>query len=660
MDDQAIAEQEKPKELVYAEQLISQNEYNEALQVVAKLGKREDVPLYHKVSAFIIQARMLMFLGKHERSIKITEKAYEESLKLGNSLQTIDALNLMALVNNWQGKFDKSYEIIKKSEEIFKNLTKESTVDYIRAEAYLNFIKGYLESLNDANKGLEYLNYSISLWNKIDFPLGKAMTIMCIGLTLYNSKGELDQSIKHLEQALKIVTDINSKYGIAFVQQHLGASYSYKGDINRSIDYFQKSLKLYTEINNKPQIANLHCEIGDIMREKGEFDEALQYVEKALAIYKELGSSFSRGLFSPLGLAIGISIEKDDINLAYDYLKEVKQINEEFKLPLIDQWISFYNSLILKKSSRTRDRANAEELLKKILSNPNIWSFAIKINALIHLCDIYLGEFRNTNNLEVLEDIKPLIENLINIAQKSNSYSILCETFILQARLALITLEVKKARRYLTQAQELAKKYGMDLLAMKISNEHDELLNQLNIWESLKQSNSSIAERIKFTNLGDQIDIMLHRYVDESIKLSEEKPILVLITSKGGTPVFSKSFKEDFSFKDHLWSGFLTAFNSFCDEMLSEGLDRAKFGDYTLIMKSITPFLVFYLFKGQSYLAQHKMKTFIDKVKNDEIIWQTFKNYYQQNQEVQLKDIPILDEVLTQTFLSDYVLESLK
>jgi hypothetical protein len=154
--------------------------------------------------------------------------------------------------------------------------------------------------------------------------------------------------------------------------------------------------------------------------------------------------------------------------------------------------------------------------------------------------------------------------------------------------------------------------------------------------------------------------MMLHRYVDESIKLSEEEPILVLITSKGGTPLFSKSFKEDFYFRDHLWGGFLTAFNSFCDEMLSEGLDRVKFGEHTLIMNTVSPFLVFYLFKGQSYLAQHKMQNFIERIKNNETIWKTFKKFYQNNQEVQLKDIPLLDEVLTQTFLSNDIIESFK
>ena len=142
------------------------------------------------------------------------------------------------------------------------------------------------------------------------------MTIMCIGLTLYASKGQLDQSIKHLEQALKIAMDINNKFGTAFVLGHLGNSYSLKGDINRSLNFYQKSLKLYTEIKNKPQIAYLHCQIGELMREKGDFDQALKYLEKSLAIYEELGSSFLRGFFGPLVLAVEISIEKNNINLA--------------------------------------------------------------------------------------------------------------------------------------------------------------------------------------------------------------------------------------------------------------------------------------------------------------------------------------------------------
>lgn len=648
MNDQSIMGEVKPEELMIAEDLSDQSKYTEALNVLKEFVKKDNVPRYYRVYGLLLQSRLLMFVGKHEECLKISEEAYNESLKLGRNLITVEALNLRALVYNWRGIMDKSGELMRKSEELFNTFTKESTADYIRTEANLNMIKGFLISRKNVDKGLELLNYSLSLWDKLDLHLGKAMTMMCIGLALYISKGELDQSIKYFEQGLEIAENLNQKYGIAFLLNHLGNSYFYKGEINRSLYFYQESLKLYEEINNKAFEAGTYAQIGNILGEKGKYDEALKYIEKSIEILRDIGELFR--ILSPLGSAIEISLYKGDIDLANKYLDKLKQINNHFKNTIIDLWVIFYDALILKRSQRTRDKAKAEDLLLTLLERVE-GSFGLKIEALIQLCDLYLTELQSTNNLEVLDDIIPIINNLLEIAKNSHSHLILCETYILKAKLALITLDIKEARKYLTQAQKIAKKYGLDQLALEISNQHDELLKQLNTWENLQKSNASIAERIKFTRIGDQIDNMLHKHVDESLKASEENPVIILITSKGGTPIFSKSFEEDFSFEDHLWSGFLTAFNTFSYEMLSEGLDRAKFGEYTLIMKSVAPFLVFYLFKGQSYLAQNKMQNFIDKIKDNEEIWITFQNFYKRNQEVQIHDIPPLDDLLTQTFL---------
>ncbi|MEE9378755.1 MAG: hypothetical protein V3V33_12055 [Candidatus Lokiarchaeia archaeon] len=43
-----------------------------------------------------------------------------------------------------------------------------------------------------------------------------------------------------------------------------------------------------------------------------------------------------------------------------------------------------------------------------------------------------------------------------------------------------------------------------------------------------------------------------------------------------------------------------------------EGLDRAKYGEYTVLMKSVDTFLVCYLFKGQSFLPKQKLAYFAD------------------------------------------------
>lgn len=653
MSDQVRSVEEKPEELMFAEQLVSENKYTEALKVTIELGKKKNIPLIHKVSTLIIQARMLYFLGKYEDSIKIAEQAYEESLRLGKSLKTVEALNNMALINNWQGRFDKSYELIKKSEDVFKTLTKESSVDDIRVEAYLYFIKGYLVFLNDANRGLEYLEYSLTLWNKIDFPLGKAMTITCIALTLYASKGQLDRSIKHLEQALKFAIDANSKYGTAMVHVHLGNSYFYKGDINHSLKFYQKSLKIYTEINNKPQTASLNCLIGELMREKGDFDQALKYLEKSLEIYEELGSSYLRGLFGPLVLAIEISIEKNDINLANEYLERLKQINEQLNFPLMDLWVSYLDSLILKSNPRTRDKAKAEELLKAILvESDKAEFFELNINTLIQLCDLYLTELRTTNNLGVLEDINPIINRLLDIAENSHSYSVLCQTYILQAKIALLIKDIKSARQFLTQAQAIAEKYDLNLLAMKISDEHDELLKQLSMWEKLKDIDISIDQLMKEVRLDDQMKSMIRKHV-ESQEPQNEQPVLLAIISKEGYMVFSNPFTADMTFDADRIGDFLSSFNTLSDQIFYEDLDRVKFIDYTILMKAIDSLTISYIFKGKSYLAQQKLTHFFEGMEKNPNITETLNSAIQNRQILGIKEIPIIEDLITESFLSD-------
>ncbi|GAG60342.1 unnamed protein product, partial [marine sediment metagenome] len=82
MNDQEIEEEEKPEELIFAEHLIVENKYTEALQVLTKLVKKDKLLLNHKVSCLCLQARLFMWIGKLEFSIKISKQAYEESLSL--------------------------------------------------------------------------------------------------------------------------------------------------------------------------------------------------------------------------------------------------------------------------------------------------------------------------------------------------------------------------------------------------------------------------------------------------------------------------------------------------------------------------------------------------------------------------------------------------
>ncbi|MFX0180755.1 MAG: hypothetical protein ACFE78_11225, partial [Candidatus Hodarchaeota archaeon] len=216
---------------------------------------------------------------------------------------------------------------------------------------------------------------------------------------------------------------------------------------------------------------------------------------------------------------------------------------------------------------------------------------------------------------------------------------------------ALIALDLKKARRLLTKGQQIAEKYGISLLAMKISNEHDELLKQLNMWENLKESTPSLKERMEFARLSEQMENMFRKRVIEAPELLDEEPVLLLIVSEGGRPIFSQSFVKDQVFEDYLFGGFFTTINSFISDKFSEGLDRAIFGEHTLLMNSVSPFLMCYVFKGQSYSAQQRITYFIDKLQSDELVWQTFDKFYQVNKEIQINDIPSLKTLINEIFI---------
>ncbi|MFX0007583.1 MAG: hypothetical protein ACFFAV_12750, partial [Candidatus Hermodarchaeota archaeon] len=112
-----------------------------------------------------------------------------------------------------------------------------------------------------------------------------------------------------------------------------------------------------------------------------------------------------------------------------------------------------------------------------------------------------------------------------------------------------------------------------------------------------------------------------------------------------------QSFTQDKTFEDHLFGGFFTAINTFINEIFSEGLDRVSFGEYTLLMNSISPFLMCYVYKGQSYSAQNRIKSFIKEIESNKELWDDFNKFYQKNQKIHIDDIPSLKPLIKEIFM---------
>jgi hypothetical protein len=136
-----------------------------------------------------------------------------------------------------------------------------------------------------------------------------------------------------------------------------------------------------------------------------------------------------------------------------------------------------------------------------------------------------------------------------------------------------------------------------------------------------------------------------------SLETSSEEPVVLLIMNEGGIPIFSHVFSEDWSFENDLISGFLSAINSFSGELFSEGLDRAKFGEHTIVMKPMQSFSVSYLFKGQSYKALKRIYNFIYQIQNTNEIWNEIDFSNRMSKITNMDRIPQLKTVIESIFI---------
>jgi len=119
-------------------------------------------------------------------------------------------------------------------------------------------------------------------------------------------------------------------------------------------------------------------------------------------------------------------------------------MRDQYDRKYIDVVYRVDNAILLKNNPRTLYRGRAEEILKQVVEEEFDY-YDIAIIALLNLCDLLIFDLRNTEMLEIIDELNSYISKLINIAEKNHSFLILAETYLLQARVALLTLDLRGA-----------------------------------------------------------------------------------------------------------------------------------------------------------------------------------------------------------------------
>lgn len=302
---------------------------------------------------------------------------------------------------------------------------------------------------------------------------------------------------------------VNLERDLALSLSRISDVYRKKSELDKTLEYAQQSLMVCEKIGDKIGIAWTLEEIGELYRKKGDMNKALEFNQRCLAIREELEDNelIARSLYR----LVSTTIDHGDWELANHYLNHLQQISTEDISPLITQQYWVAKALVLKTSSRSHHQKQAEEIFNQVIIDKKMNS-KLSVVVLLNLCELLLTKIRVSNNPEYLRDIQDYIDQIQVIATQTDSYWLLSEIYVLQFKLALLNLNLKDARHFLTQGKQLIEAYEFHQLTPQIISEYDTLLEQLSQWDALIGYKISLSERLKLAAFDKQLLHIIHNY----------------------------------------------------------------------------------------------------------------------------------------------------
>ena len=284
---------------------------------------------------------------------------------------------------------------------------------------------------------------------------------------IYAFKGNLALCFKDAKETLRIAQLYDDMRGFSYGASALGKYYWLSGDLDKALLHFDRAIRLSEE--------NLN--------------DQMDFFRLAVQLY----------------YATFVSIDKEDLERAKKYFKRLEEIRELNPANFfINEPYRGAKALLLKSSIRSRDRVMSEDLFRELIEDDRV-DFFHKLIAQSGLCELLLVELRLSNDINIISEIKPLIENLIGMAQTSGLYYFLIEVYILHGKLALIMFDIESSRRYLTQARRMAERHGFIGFAEEIAGLHEAMMERLDKWEQLEKADAPLSERMELARFDDHL-----------------------------------------------------------------------------------------------------------------------------------------------------------
>jgi tetratricopeptide (TPR) repeat protein len=555
------------------------------------------------------------------------------------------------------GKYSDALKYALDSYKIYEKLNEEtSTGDFNEIRSIHNKLSMIYLRLGNLDKNLEHGSKSLNYSKKIGDKFSAAYAYFLIGWG-YNGKGMLQKALECGFEAYNIFSEMGESFGAAWGALIIADSYRKKGELNKALRYYSEAEEIYREYGNEFSLARTKQGIGIVYREKGMLEQAENNFKESLDSFianidyspQRPGRDIARSLY----YLILISLERNNNSQSIAYLKQLEEFTkQEVGNKLVEHRYSVSKGVFLSRSKDKKNIIKAERLFNQVIDE-DIAEIEITVMAIYAQCEINIRKIQETKSgTEILQQSKKLLQRLVNIAERENSFIILAEAYLLQSQIALLEVEIETAEKLLIKALQIAEEKEINVLAIKISNVYDMLLGHLDKWEEFTSYLPSITERLEMTSIEEMLDQLLRfQSLLSNVKIQKEKPALFFIIDNKETTIFAEKF-DKYMHQDTMKHLIHIAKENFEKVKIVENyIPRSRFHEHILIMTNIENFLVGYSFVGKSYNSMKKLREFISKIKQSSVFL-IFQERSLSSQPLQLEERMGISKMVDEIFLS--------
>ena len=551
-----------------------------------------------------------------ESSLKLLEEALELNMAIEAKLTTSKIHNSLAILLFQSDKGQEAMEHIEKSISIKRQIGDKHGLILL----LYNLGQLYISTM-DYDQALMYLHEGLALTKELDYERPYYLIQFALN-NLYIRRGELNRALRFLNQAVMFYEEKNIKESVAWTREKLAFILVLKGNLETALQNYLQCLEFYEQENRSDNICDVLNNIAEIYQLKGDYALALRYYKKGekLAIKNNRYFILAKITYN----LVSYFLDMDQTEDAQMYLDTLKKLNEKLQSKKLHVMLNLANALvIIDTEDDNTQRLVAKELLKEVLEEENVEHRFTSI-AILNLCRVLLAELRETENIEIINELKSYTELMHAEGSAELAYPLLVQSRWLQANIALFELDTEKALRLLKSAQVMAEAKEFYNLARRISNSHDVLLGQLEQWETFTMNLPTIAEKMELTHIETVLNEMIKGkgivFLDDPQE--EETPLLVTILTSTGSVLHIERLDPSIESEtiEQIW---VSLFQSIKEEDLGTGIvERRKFDGYSYVIKRVETLIFCYVFMGYSYRSLKKIEEFSQLVYGTVEIWE--------------------------------------